>query len=64
MVLGLTAVISPITITDEGAFRDLAAAVAVTMLLIPFVLKGKITRIEGALLVLGYIGYMFGPMVF
>jgi len=63
MVLGLTAVISPITITDNGAFRDMAAAVVATSLLIPFVLKGRMSRLEGGALVLGYLGYMFGPLL-
>jgi len=63
MVLGLTAVISPIVITDQGAFRDMGAAVVATSLLIPFVLKGRVSRLEGVLLVMGYLGYMFGPML-
>lgn len=64
MVLGLTAVISPIAITDTAAFSDMAAAVVVTLLLVPFVLKGSITRIEGGVLVSGYLLYMFVPMLF
>jgi cation:H+ antiporter len=63
MVLGLTSIISPIVIHDTGAFRDMAAAVVVTALLIPFVLKGRVTRLEGGLMAAAYLGYMFGPLV-
>jgi Ca2+/Na+ antiporter len=62
-VLGLTSIISPIVIHDTGAFRDMAAAVVVTALLIPFVLKGRVTRLEGGLMAAAYLGYMFGPLV-
>ncbi len=64
MVLGLTSIISPIVIHDTGAFRDMGAAVFATLLLIPFVLKGRVSRPEGGLLVVAYLGYMFGPLVF
>lgn len=63
MVLGLTSIISPIVITDGGAFRDMGAAVFATLILVPFVLKGRISRIEGAAMSAAYLGYMFGPLV-
>jgi cation:H+ antiporter len=63
MVLGLTAVISPIRILDEGAFRDMGAAVLITLTLVPFVLKGSMSRAEGAVLSAGYILYMLAPLV-
>ncbi len=64
LVLGLTAVISPIQILDTAAYRDMAAAVLITLALVPFVLKGSMTRAEGAVLSVGYVLYMLAPMVF
>lgn len=58
MVLGVTALVFPVTTADPGAFTDMAAAFAVTLLLVPFVLKGSITRFEGALLTVGYVAYL------
>jgi len=62
MVLGLTAVISPIRILDNGAFWDIGAAVFITLTLVPFVLKGSMSRIEGGVLAGGYVLYMIAPL--
>jgi len=57
-------VISPIHIVDQGAFRDIGAAVLITLTLVPFVLKGSMTRLEGGVLASGYCLYMLAPLVF
>ena len=58
MVLGITSMITPIVISDAGASKDMLAALAVTCILIPVVLKGSLSRFEGAMLTLGYCGYI------
>jgi len=62
MVLGLTSVISPIHILDNGAFWDIGAAVFITLTLVPFVLKGSMSRAEGGVLAGGYVLYMIAPL--
>jgi len=64
MVLGLTSLISPIRILDVGAFQDMGAAVFITLGLVPFVLKGSMSRIEGAVLSIAYLLYVITPLVF
>ncbi|NCG17784.1 MAG: calcium/sodium antiporter [Rhodobacterales bacterium] len=59
MVLGITAVIMPIEVGSDGAMNDLGIAALVTCLLIPIVLKGSISRVEGGLLASGYVLYVF-----
>jgi len=54
MVLGVTAMITPVVFTDPGTWSDIGVAVFVTFLLVPVVLRGKLGRVEGALMVLGY----------
>ncbi len=64
MVLGITAIMAPIHLTDSGAWTDMAAAMCATLLLLPFVLKGSMSRIEGGILVTGYAAYLVGGYVF
>ncbi len=64
MVLGITAMVFPIEITDHAAFTDMAVAIGVTALLVPFVLKGSITRVEGAILAGSYVAYLFAGYFF
>jgi cation:H+ antiporter len=54
MVLGITAMITPVVFTDPGTWSDIGIAVLVTFVLGPVVLRGKLGRIEGALMILGY----------
>ncbi len=66
MVLGITAIVFPISTGDPGAMTDMLVALGVTLLLVPFVLKGSITRVEGGVLVAAYVAYLlagsyFGP---
>lgn len=58
MVLGTTAIIAPIHIVDGAAWNDMGAAVFATALLIPLVLKGSLSRIEGGVLSSGYVAYV------
>ncbi len=58
MVLGITSIVFPIQITDPGAWTDMAIAIGVTALLVPFVLKGSINRLEGLLLSSAYVTYL------
>ncbi len=60
MVLGITAVIMPIEVGSDGAMNDLGIAVLATCILIPVVLKGSISRIEGGVLAIGYVVYVVG----
>ncbi len=64
VVLGITAIISPIVIQDTAAFSDMGVGVAATALLVVFVLKGSITRIEGFLLAAGYTAYILAGYFF
>ncbi len=59
LVLGLTAVITPVPLPDNGMW-DLLAMIAITFLLRVMALTHgyKITRYEGAVLLLCYLGYM------
>ena len=59
LVLGLTAVITPVPMPDHGAW-DLLAMIAITCLLWGMALthRYKLTRYEGAALLLCYLGYM------
>lgn len=65
MVLGITAIIFPIQLTDPAAWSDMAVAGVITLLLVPFVLKGSMSRGEGFLVASAYAvyllyGYLFG----
>lgn len=56
-VIGLTSSIEPMHIT-EIEIVDLAVMGGLTLLLVPMMLTGRrITRVEGALLLTGYLGY-------
>lgn len=59
LVLGTTAVIAPIHLTDAGAWTDMGVAVAASFVLVPMVLRGKhVSRVEGAVMVLVYLAYL------
>ena len=59
LVLGLTAVITPVPLPDNGQW-DLLAMIVITVVLwlMAITHKYKITRKEGAFLLLCYLGYM------
>lgn len=57
-ILGATAIIKPVQIPPSIAVVDIWVMVAATLALIGFAISGwRITRREGALLLLGYIAY-------
>lgn len=59
MVLGVTAMIEPVVIREAGAWKDLAVAIVVTMILVPVVLRGRpLSRVEGGFLILAYLLYL------
>ncbi len=56
-VIGIAAIISPIS-TTELKHADLFTMLGVTVLMLPFMAsKRSISRIEGAVLIAGYLGY-------
>lgn len=58
-ILGISALASPLTVHPRILQFDLWVMVAVTMLLLVFLFSGrKLSRIEGGILFLGYIGYI------
>lgn len=60
LILGLTAVIAPIAITEENRRRDIPITLGVTMLLIMFGLyRNDISRIEGIIFLSLFAGYMY-----
>ena len=60
MVLALTAMVQPIVMSSADVNIDFAVALGVTLLLIPMVLRDRLLgRIEGALLTIGYLVYVF-----
>ena len=65
LVLGVAAYLEPIEISQPTHAAELIGLVAITLLGI-FTLRGnrKITRIEGAVLVLAYIGFVVASSVF
>lgn len=58
MVLGITSIIAPIDTSDPTLLRDMALAVAAVTILVPVVLRGSLSRVEGSLMVLGYLTYL------
>jgi cation:H+ antiporter len=54
MVLGITAMITPVVFADAGTWSDIGMAVCVTFLLVPVVLRGKLGRLEGLMMIGAY----------
>lgn len=59
MVLGITALITPVPLQDPGVWFDFGACLVATVVMVPFVLKGSMTRVDGALLSTAYAGYVY-----
>ena len=60
MVLALTAMIQPIALSAPDVFVDFGVALGATVLLVPIVLRDRpLGRIEGALLTVAYLVYVF-----
>lgn len=58
MVLGVTAVVRPMDLSGGGFLTDMLIALVVTLLLVPIALRGSLGRIEGGMLVTGYLAYI------
>ena len=59
-IIGLTAIIKPIDISSEFLTSDYLWMIGFTLILLPLILrKMKISRVEGLILFLGYITYMY-----
>jgi cation:H+ antiporter len=59
MVLGITAMVMPVVIVDQGALLDLGVAVLVVGLLVPMVLRDRVlSRVEGGVMASGYLVYL------
>ena len=58
LILGLTAVLSPIAITRSNKRADIPVCIAVTALLCIFLIVGQISRIAGIGFLLIFAGYM------
>ncbi len=56
IVLGVCAVVRPITLTQRNIFRDVPMCVAASMMLLVIALNGELSRFEGAAMLLIYIG--------
>lgn len=58
MVLGITALIAPMDLSEGGFVRDMSMALLAAFALVPIVVRGGVTRQGGAGLVLVYLAYM------
>ena len=54
MVLGITAMITPVVFEDAGTWMDIGVAVLATSLLIPVVLRGRLGRFEAFAMLAAY----------
>lgn len=64
MVLGITSIIAPIDVSGPGFLRDMTIAFVMVALIVPVVLRGRLSRLEGAGLVTLYFGYLvFGYFI-
>ncbi len=59
LILGLSAAISPFTAQLQIVKREIPVMIFVNVLLVVFLIGGNINRIEGALMFLGMISYIF-----
>lgn len=59
-ILGITALIRPVSVAERIAAFDLWVMLGVAVLLVPLLLwRGRIGRVAGAVFVLGYIAYLW-----
>ena len=58
-ILGITAAVSPISVSWESVQRDVWVMLGVTVLLVPFLLTGRrLSRLEGTVFVALYVAYV------
>ena len=58
LILGVTALILPLSFTRSNFRRDIPMCIGVSLLFLLFALGGTISRLEGAVLFLGFIAYL------
>jgi cation:H+ antiporter len=58
LILGLTALISPVKVRAQLVRRDIPFMILVAFALLAFSLDGTLSRLDGALLLAGFIGYL------
>jgi cation:H+ antiporter len=58
MVLGITAMLTPIVVTDAGAWGDMSVGVMATLVLVPMVWRGRAGRGLGTLMAGSYVGFV------
>jgi cation:H+ antiporter len=59
MVLGITAMIKPIEMTDPSAWMDIWVAFFATLVMAVVVIRGRLSRFDGVILIAGYLLYIF-----
>ena len=60
LILGLTAIFSPVAVSKENKKRDIPMMIGVSAILILFILTGNtISRIEGAVMLILFAAYLF-----
>lgn len=62
-ILGLSAIIIPLVVSDQLVRRDVPIMIGVSVLLVALSLDGNLSRIDGLLLVLGAVLYTVGSIV-
>jgi cation:H+ antiporter len=64
VTLGILAFLSPITISQQSLYFDIPAVILMSFALFIFMLSGKVvTKIEGALLIAGYVLFLIMQLV-
>ncbi|WP_444665973.1 calcium/sodium antiporter [Cereibacter changlensis] len=58
LILGLTALVSPVVMSLRQSWRDFAVMLGATALLWVMLLNGSLSRLEGAILFAGLIGFL------
>jgi cation:H+ antiporter len=56
-ILGLSAVIAPLIVSRQLVWMDVPIMIGVSVLLLLMALDGRVSRLEGGVLVLGIVGY-------
>ena len=56
-ILGLSAMIAPLVVSRQLVWMDVPIMIGISVLMLLMALDGRVSRIEGGLLVLGIVGY-------
>lgn len=58
-ILGVSALVRPLPLPADGGWRDILVMIGFSVVLLPMLVSGlRLARFEGALLLLGYVGYL------